>query len=80
MTYDLFGNFKRSFTFKEGEDEDTKSWVYYKAINFDRDHFLSAKMLVVGVISMGLIRILSLEDIPIVSKQDGSVVEEIKVP
>ena len=41
MTYDLFGNFKRSFTFKEGEDEDTKSWVYYKAIfNFDRDHFI----------------------------------------
>ena len=41
MTYDLFGNFKRSFLFKEGEDEDTKSWVYYKAIfNLDGDRFI----------------------------------------
>ena len=60
MTYDLFGNFKRSFTFKEGEDEDTKSWVYYKAIFNLTGITSSAKMLVVGVISMGLIRILSL--------------------
>ena len=67
MTYDLFGNFKRSFLFKEGEDEDTKSWVYYKASsgrNFNRDHQdLEPRNIFL-----------------IVSKRDGSVVEEIKIP
>lgn len=81
MTYDLFGNFKRSFTFKEGEDEDTKSWVYYKAIfNFDRDHFICQDASS-GRNFNGAYQDLEPRNIfLIVSKQDGSVVEEIKVP
>ena len=75
MTYDLFGNFKRSFTFKEGEDEDTKSWVYYKAIfNFDRDHFICQDASS-GRNFNGAYQDLEPRNIfLIVSKQDGSVV------
>ncbi len=81
MTYDLFGNFKRSFLFKEGEDEDTKSWVYYKAIfNLDGDHFICQDA------SSGRNFNRDHQDLEprniflIVSKRDGSVVEEIKIP
>lgn len=81
MTYDLFGNFKRSFLFKEGEDEDTKSWVYYKAIfNLDGDHFICQDA------SSGRNFNRDHHDLEprniflIVSKRDGSVVEEIKIP
>ena len=81
MTYDLFGNFKRSFLFKEGEDEDTKSWVYYKAIfNFDRDHFICQDASS-GRNFNGAYQDLEPRNIfLIVSKRDGSVVEEIKIP
>ena len=81
VTYDLSGNFKRSLTFKEGEDEDMKSWVYYKPIfNFDGDHFICQDA------SSGRNFNRDHQDLEprniflIVSKRDGSVVEEIKIP
>ena len=81
MTYDLFGNFKLIFLFKEGEDEDTKSWVYYKAIfNLDGDRFICQDA------SSGRNFNRDHQDLEprniflIVSKRDGSVVEEIKIP
>lgn len=81
LAYDLSGNFKRSFVFKEGGDENTKSWVYYKSMrNFDRDHFICQDA------SSGRSFNGEREDLEprnlffIVSKQDGTVTKEIEIP
>lgn len=81
LAYDLSGNFKRSFVFKEGEDEKTKSWVYYKPMcNFDRDHFICQDA------GSGRNFNREFEDLEprnlffIISKQDGAVMKEIEIP
>ena len=82
LAYDMFGNFKRRFTFKEGGEEDAKSWVYYKPLfNFDRDHFICQDGSSGRRFSDEEHQDLERRNIfLIVSKQDGSVVREIEIP
>ncbi|MDR2036439.1 MAG: 6-bladed beta-propeller [Bacteroidales bacterium] len=64
MVYDLEGNFKRSFKHKEGNG----SQFYTDIFNYDKDHLICYDEYN--------------KEIPfvLVSKQDGSIIKEIKIP
>lgn len=83
LVYDLSGNFKRSFSYKEAGEESGrwKSEVFYHPIyKFDRDHLICQDN------SSGRNFNRDSEDVAprnifwIISKIDGSVTKEIKIP
>lgn len=81
LAYDLSGNFKRSFAFKEGGKEAFKSWVYYRPIyTFDRDHFICQDASNARNYNGADEDLEPRNLFLIVSKQDGTVKEEIKIP
>ncbi|MDR2118365.1 MAG: 6-bladed beta-propeller [Tannerellaceae bacterium] len=86
LVYDLFGNFKRSFDYMEGEDESSmfKKEIGYNPIcNFDRNNLIfqdctNAR----NFMGRGGVYVdLDPRDIfYIISKQDGSITKKIPVP
>jgi hypothetical protein len=66
IVYDLYGNFKRSLTHKE--DEDAGSLFYINVFSYDRDNLICNDIYN--------------KEVPfvLISKQDGSITKEIKIP
>lgn len=89
LVYDLFGNFKRSFTYEDGGKESGR-WeteiIYNPIYNFDSDNLIcqdctSGR----NFIGKGANGIREVDEVPrnifwIISKQDGSVTKEIQIP
>ena len=75
FVYDLWGNFKRSFSYKEGP-----FFSYSYIFIFDRDHLICHS----ADIHTGPLRFpdreYSRNEFTIISKQDGSVTKEIEIP
>ncbi|WP_102409186.1 6-bladed beta-propeller [Parabacteroides bouchesdurhonensis] len=64
LVYDLFGNFRRSFKHKEGDG----SLFYTDIFNYDKDHLICYDPYNKEIAFV------------LISKQDGSIAKEIKIP
>ncbi|RHJ91164.1 6-bladed beta-propeller [Parabacteroides bouchesdurhonensis] len=64
LVYDLFGNFRRSFKHKEGDG----SLFYTDIFNYDKDHLICYDPYNKEIAFI------------LISKQDGSIAKEIKIP
>jgi hypothetical protein len=82
LVYDLFGNFKRSFSHKEGEGQFKE--IYYDPIYiFDRDHLICQDRFSGRTYyndNKSNLDVESRNIFWIISRQDGSVTREIKIP